>query len=380
MFSIFDFIPPQYYSRVFNGLIMVLCIITAFYYSFDQNHTKINRQISLILALALASITILFLGPRPVHASFTDTGYYIYSYYHSYDHFMPIDFNEEWLWYNISCFIKMMNFSDMGYLTSLMFLYVSFMFVACWIVMRDGMWIAILFCFSSFSFVAYGVNGMTNGIAASFALAGIAIMATKKTNLDIAIGLLLMLMSVSTHRAMTLPVLCALLGCWYVKNPKYALYFWLLSIPLSLVAGNAITGFFVNLGFDDRMAEYANLPADELGYEVVNSNGGRFRWDFIFYSVIPIFFIWYLTVKRNFKDYTFNVLAVTYILANAFWIMVIRSEQSNRFAYLSWFIYPLVIAYPLLRFKIWEKQDRALAAILLLYSGFTFFMCFIYNA
>ena len=59
--------------------------------------------------------------------------------------------------------------------------------------------------------------------------------------------------------------------------------------------------------------------------------------------------------------------------------MVIRSEQSNRFAYLSWFIYPLVIAYPLLRMNLWDDQDRKLAIILFLYSGFTFFMEFIYG-
>jgi len=53
---------------------------------------------------------------------------------------------------------------------------------------------------------------------------------------------------------------------------------------------------------------------------------------------------------------------------------VIRAAFSNRFAYLSWFIYPLVIAYPLLRMNIWEDQDRKTAQILLAYSGFTFFM------
>ena len=88
---------------------------------------------------------------------------------------------------------------------------------------------------------------------------------------------------------------------------------------------------------------------------------------------MPILLVWYLTIKREFKDKSFNLLANTYILANAFWIMVIRANYSNRFAYLSWFLYPIVIFYPLLRFKIWDNQDRNSALILLAYSGFTFF-------
>ena len=95
---------------------------------------------------------------------------------------------------------------------------------------------------------------------------------------------------------------------------------------------------------------------------------------------MPIIMAWFVTMKRNFQDKTYHIIATTYILANAFWVMVIRSEQSNRFAYLSWFLYPLVIAYPLLRMNIWEDQDRKTAMILLAYSGFTFFMNFVYYA
>ena len=58
-------------------------------------------------------------------------------------------------------------------------------------------------------------------------------------------------------------------------------------------------------------------------------------------------------------------------LCNAFWIMVIRSAFSNRFAYLSWFIYPIVIAYPLVNLRVWDDQDRKTGWILLSYVGFT---------
>ena len=51
--------------------------------------------------------------------------------------------------------------------------------------------------------------------------------------------------------------------------------------------------------------------------------------------------------------------------------MVIRAAFSNRFAYLSWFIYPLVIAYALIRIPIWRDQDRKLSLFL---GGYAIFM------
>ena len=70
----------------------------------------------------------------------------------------------------------------------------------------------------------------------------------------------------------------------------------------------------------------------------------------------------------------FNTIAIVYLLSNAFWIMVIRASFSNRFAYLSWFIYPLVLAYGVIRLHIWKDQDRKAAIILLGHAGFTILM------
>ena len=70
----------------------------------------------------------------------------------------------------------------------------------------------------------------------------------------------------------------------------------------------------------------------------------------------------------------FNILATTYVLANAFWVMVIKAAFSNRFAYLSWFLYPVVLAYAVIRLHIWPDQDRKAGLILLLHAGFTIIM------
>ena len=151
--------------------------------------------------------------------------------------------------------------------------------------------------------------------------------------------------------------------------------FWVASVGISLVAGPLMEQFFTALGFDDRMEQYTRT--DQATMESTFSRTG-FRWDFMLYSAFPVVMIWYVTIHRKFRDKAYNVLAITYLLCNAFWLMVIRAAFSNRFAYLSWFIYPLVIAYPLLRMNLWKDQDRRTAILLFFYSGFEFFMFFIY--
>lgn len=116
----------------------------------------------------------------------------------------------------------------------------------------------------------------------------------------------------------------------------------------------------------------------DTAYMEKNFSHTGFRWDFLLYSAMPVAMIWYVTKWRRFNDKTFSLIANTYLLCNAFWIMVIRASFSNRFAYLSWFMYPVVFYYPLLRMNLWEDQDRKTALILFLYSFFTFFMFFVY--
>ena len=70
----------------------------------------------------------------------------------------------------------------------------------------------------------------------------------------------------------------------------------------------------------------------------------------------------------------FNILATTYVLANSFWVMVMKAAFSNRFAYLSWFLYPVVLAYAVIRLHIWEDQDKKAGLILVLHAGFTIIM------
>lgn len=378
MESIFSSVSATLYESIYISVIFGLCLIIAFNYAFSLTNNKLTARmpIAQIGAFALTTLVILFIGFRPVSGVFIDMSLYAHTYNNILDGYnLPDDERGEWLFYAYGNWCKRMGLSDVMYIFSIDLIYFSLMLVACWRLMRNNLFVAILFCLASFSCFSYGVNGMRNGMACSIAMVAISMLSGKTW--EKVLALFLMYCAYNIHHSTALPSFCALAAMLVVKDTKWAIYFWMSSILISAVAGNYVTELFVNLGFDDRMEGYANL--DEFGEvkESVNVKAG-FRIDFIIYSIMPIIMAWYVTIKRNFKDLTYHIIATTYILANAFWVMVIRSEQSNRFAYLSWFIYPLVIAYPLLRMNIWEDQDKKTGLILLAYAGFTFFMHFVY--
>ena len=376
--NIFDFIPDTLYSTIYTLTLCGMGFLMSIYY-LSPSPSGINKvhqyNKNEILALLLGFLVIFFIGFRPISGVFVDMLMYDHVYNNIYGENTLYDSRGEWVFYLIGTTCKEFGLSDKMYFLILSFIYYGCMILACWRLMRRNLFLALIFCFTSFSCFSYGVNGLRNGIACSFTMLALTFMSKEKWK--IVIALILMFLAINIHRSSALPCICAISACFFVKDTKWAIYFWIASIFISFIAGNYVTEFFVNLGFDDRMEQYANI--DEQGYVMESENEkAGFRLDFILYSIMPIIMVWYVTIKRNFKDLTYHIIATTYILANAFWIMVIRSEQSNRFAYLSWFLYPLVIAYPLLRMNIWEDQDRKTGLILLAYSGFTFFMQFIY--
>jgi hypothetical protein len=221
--------------------------------------------------------------------------------------------------------------------------------------------LGLIFLMSSLMYYTFGMNGIRNGMACHIVLLAISLLLDSKY----VWGALLCLVAFGVHRSTLLPIAAAVVAILGFRDFRYALYFWVFSIFVSLVAGGAISNFFASLGFDDRMTQYINNQnMSEFSRE-------GFRWDFLLYSSMPVVMGWYICIKRKISDNWYNVICMAYCLCNAFWVMVIRSAFSNRFAYLSWFIYPIVIAYPLINLPVWNDQDSKTGWILLAYVGFT---------
>ena len=176
-------------------------------------------------------------------------------------------------------------------------------------------------------------------------------------------------MAYNIHRSTLIPISMAFMAI-LIKN-RFSIVFpmWIASILISAVLGGTVENIFMNLGFDDRVDSYLTVNNSSIGA------GGGFRLDFLIYSMMPIIFGYYIVLKRHIKDGPYLLLLNTYTLANAIWVIVIRANFSNRIAYLSWFLYPIVLAYPLLKLNIWgQEQGKGLARIMLAQMGFTWFM------
>ena len=369
-----EFIPAYYYTTVYYTSLLVITWFTVLYYIGAASQRILHAEGSPIqtAAFILTLIITLFLGLRQASLEFGDTVNYASMYISGFLDYEPVSLSEEWLWGDIAGFCRSLGFNVNEYFLFIEVFYIGGMLTCSWILMRKNLWIAMLFFFTGFQVFSFGTNGIRNGLACALEMVAIALVVERGTKQMLAF--LLMFLAMGIHRSTMLPTAAIISSLYLIKDTKWAIRFWVASIFISLVAGSEITQVFVSLGFDDRMTNYSSIEATE---EMEFSHVG-FRWDFWLYSLFPVIMIWYVTRHRKFRDLTYTIIANVYLLCNAFWIIVIRSQFSNRFAYLSWFIYPVVMAYPLLRMNLWKDQDRRTAIILFFYSGFVFFMFFIY--
>src|SRR5690625_3438603 len=219
---------------------------------------------------------------------------------------------------------------------------------------------AFLMMIGSFSFWAYGTNGIRNGIATAFFLMALA--SNKRL-----IQILWLFLAVNFHGSMMLPT-AGLVATWFYNQPKGFYYFWLLSIPLSLMFPGFWESFFASMVEDDRASYFT-----EDKYADAFSRTG-FRWDFLLYSATGVFAGTYYLFKKKIEDQIYILLFNIFLFVNDFWILVIRASFFIRFAYLYWFILAFYNFNPRLKFYFEKIQNRKLGMIMLAYFGFTYFM------
>ena len=362
-----DFISPWYFGTAYYILLLILSWFTVLYYVGSSKQKILHAEGSPMqgAALALTLALTFFLGLRQVSLIFGDMRMYTHTYENVIYQYSSFSLSTEWLWDNLMYFCKSTGFNVYEFFLIVEIGYFAGMFMCAMILMRKNLWIAVLFFYTAFSCYSFSTNGIRNGLGCSIELVAICLFALGGAKRYI--GYFLMIMAFGIHRSTILPSAASIASVFFIKDTKMAIRFWIISIGISLLAGPLVEQFFAALGFDDRMSDYASTNQDEYSMSQFSQSG--FRWDFLFYSAAPVVMIWYITRYRKFSDQIYHIFAISYLLCNAF---------SNRFAYLSWFLYPVVMAYPLLRMNIWKDQDRKTSLLFFLYSGFTFFMFFIY--
>lgn len=245
-----------------------------------------------------------------------------------------------------------------GYFFITTVFYIVNYFIASYRMSKRYHYILLLMTFISFMFYAYGTNTIRAGFAISFLL--LALTYYQKFWLMA----ILITISIGCHYSMIIPSIGILISRFFDKT-KFYFALWCIAIPLSAIAGNYFEILFASLSNDSRAIAFLTTS--------MNYNTG-FRYDFIIYSCIPICVGYYYIYKKKFKSDYYKLIYNSYILTNIFWILVIRANFSDRFAYLSWFLIPYIIIYPLVNTKLFESQNKKICLILMLQMIFTYTM------
>lgn len=227
--------------------------------------------------------------------------------------------------------------------------------------------IAYIVFLGAFSTFSYGTNGIKAGAAAS-----IFIMALGYWD-KLYICIPLMLVSWGFHHSMVMPI-AAFFVCLFFKNSKWYYYGWFVCFLMALFHISYFQSLFGGMT-DDHGARYLLDIKDSADTRI-----GRFRPDFVLYSAIPVVIGYVMEIRRQMKlSKTYRTLIHFYTITNAIWMLCMYAQFSNRIAYLSWFVYPIVIIYPFL--DVYNKdinKYRKLHKTVLYHLYFTLFMYFIY--
>lgn len=367
----------QYFQRIFElivfGLSLRYFVKTKGY---DSDQILYQNRTNFLALYFWCLIFCIIIGFRPLSSKyFGDTVNYAATYHlHSIENFTFSFGGGDWLfdWIKGYCSDRM-NVS--WFFTIIAVGYVFFQLIGITRIFKNNTYIATLFLFGAFSFWSYLTNGIRNGLSCAIMISAISFFCSdRKRILNILLGILCCTIAFSIHKSAALPIICMALAL-FVTDVRKTMSFWVLSIILCIVARGPIEQFFINLGFDDRLSSYVSGTQEyaEMGYKT------GFRLDFLIYSAMPIILGYYILVKKRIQNRTYEILLNTYILSNSFWVMLMNAAFSNRFAYLSWFMYPIVLAYPCLRMNVWGiHQGKIGGKIFIAHILFTLFMMFIY--
>ena len=364
-------IPIEYYTISFYSLLCVFLffmMMPLFKFSINQRVIVSNYPFNTFLILLLV---ILFIGLRDPYGHwsyFGDTLSYTRMYQNlstGYDisstkdpgFYFFMKFCTNWIsieWFYLLCAS----------------LYVILPYLAFKKWFGNKAFIALVMFVVSLSFWGYGINGLRNGLASSFFIYALAGLGTNKIKL-----IFFMILAYTFHQSLLLPILTCFFTLKFNKT-TLLIKLWLVMVVISFFVGNYVADFIeiitslVNFGDNrgqDMFADYYDGSKTNRGY----------RFDFILYSGLPILLGYVYVIKKGFNDLFYKRILHTYILTNIVWVFLIYVAYSNRIAYLSWFLMPIVMIYPLLKNNLFKKQDRFIGYMVFGSLFFTLILLFL---
>lgn len=360
-----DFIPIHNYTYYFDITILCMIIVAVWQChtgnALQKNIVNLNAMWGVLFTLLL----IPYMGLRPISGAFGDTVNYASSFRDMQLGIKDIAWSGEWVFnFLFRWFAK--NSDIHSFLLLCATIYIGSLWIATVRIFRNYYYLPFLIILGMFTFWAYGVNGIRNGMGASVFI--LAMSFVNKPVYMIGIALL----ACGLHNSVYLMCAAATLA-WFIKNSYLFLIGWLGSLIISFVAGGRIQSYLATTNLlenDDRFSGY--LTGSNMTGEIVQMSM-VFRWDFVLYSAMAVYIGYYFIFRRNFKDEYYHWIYNTFLATNAFWLLVIHAAYSNRFAQISWFIMPIVLIYPFLKQRFWTNHERMLGYAIIIFYIFTFY-------
>lgn len=363
-------VPASLYKPLYLILITLLTLFVFSRYHRIKPISEYRQNNYHLLTISLVTFLILFIGLRPVsYKYFVDMGSYAhwYSTMLSGSQFYFDSTTDNILFDNLFAW---WGSEQLGY-TSFFLLVATIYFGASYLGIKKlfpndtlAAYIVFLAAFSTFS---YATNGIKAGAAASLFILALGY----RDNLKVCIPLVLL--SWGFHHSMIM-VVAAFVVTLFIKNPKIYFVGWVFCFLMAAAHVSYFAEFFS--GFTtDHGAEYLLTEGGDEGTK------GGFRIDFILYSAVPVVVGWYAVFRKNIKlTNLYKNLLNLYLCLNGVWMLCMYAAFTNRIAYLSWFLYPIVLAYPFLQEDWGRNRYRTFSIVMLGHLCFTLFMNIIYYA
>lgn len=309
----------------------------------------------------------LFIGLRPISSLFVDMGAYDFllsrfegGYFEFDRETLNLLFDNFLIWWGCNGFNHNLFFLAMATI------YFGCSFIGIRRLFPKHYYVAYLVYLVALSTFSYGTNGIKAGAAASLFILAISFMDIKWISIPLA------LVSWGFHHSMKV-VFVAYIIVIFFKNPKYFFYGWFVCLIMSALHITFFQEYFANYT-DEHGAGYL------LATEETTSAHIGFRPDFILYSAMPVWIGYKYEFKHKYNiSKTYSTLLHLYITINAVWLLCMYASFTNRIAYLSWFLYPIVLIYPYLDDNNFDAMRLVkFRKVAIYHMCFTLFMVLVY--
>lgn len=362
-------IPGSYYLFIYLLIVSIATFTVCRRYRISQLGADVKDNSG--IAFGMAFILTLFIGLRPNDPVFADTVNYVKGYYENQFHPFSFSFDvENVIFDNLCLYFASYDLGWHSLFVLLAGIYFILTCVACKKFFPKNTVLAFLVFLGAFSTFSYSVNGVKAGVAASIFLCALAF----RTNRPLWASILA-IASWGFHHSMT-PCVLTFFIIWVYSNPRFYFLFWLTCLVLSAAHITYFQSLFMNYT-DAKGASYLDM-GNMAGWD--GKTG--FRVDFVLYSAMPIIVGYWAIFKKKINNIKYDRILSTYLFLNGIWLLCMYAGFTNRIAYLSWFLYPFVLIYPVLDNECnWGGYRYRTAAIFAIaHIGFTLFMNIVYYA